>query len=190
MLNNTIIAKLFIAALNYILVAPCFALPGDSQQPINIQSDKASHITLDTGEKTEYFGNVVITQGSMKINGDHIVIHSQERQVKSIVAKGTPAHFEQQSDPDKAAVKAEANTLDYELKSDTVILTENAIIEQNGTTVSGDKIEYNIGSEQVVASGNKENESRVKMVLIPSDSQLKGEDNSTPESGTDTSNEE
>ena len=188
MLNNPLVHKLFPIAVSGVLSLPCFALPGDSEQPINIQSDKASHTTLDAGEKTEYFGNVVITQGSMKINGDHIIIHSQERQVTSIVAKGTPAHFEQQSDPTKAAVKAAANTLDYKLKSDTVILTENAIVEQNGTTVSGNQIEYNIGSEQVIANGNKDNDSRVKVVLIPANG--KDDDNSNATTDADSSNDE
>lgn len=144
-----------------------WTLPEDSKQPINIQSDSASQVSLESGEKTEYFGNVEITQGSLKINGEHIVIHSQDRRVTSIIATGTPAQFEQQSDPAKAPIKAEANTLNYKLSNDTVILTENAYIEQDGTTVSGNKIEYNISSEQVKASGDKANDSRVKMVLIP-----------------------
>lgn len=187
MLNNIASTRLASIAILWVVSAYSVALPEDSQQPINIQSDKASHITLENGEKTEYFGNVVITQGSMKINGEHIVIHSFQRQVTSIVAKGTPAYFEQQSDPEKPPIKAEANTLDYELKIDTVILTENAFIEQNGTKVSGEKITYNIGTEQVVASGDKDSDTRVKMVLIPTEN--RSEDEATPTSTTNTPDE-
>lgn len=167
MLTRHLFHPFFILTIGVLVASDGFALPDDSSKPINIQSDRASHITLETGEKTEYFGNVVITQGSMKINGDHIIIHSQQRRVTSIVATGKPAQFEQQSDPAKAPIKAKADTLNYKLNNDTVILTKNAYIEQEGTTVSGNQIEYNIGSEQVKASGNKDNSSRVKMILIP-----------------------
>jgi lipopolysaccharide export system protein LptA len=173
MSTRAVLSRCSLAATLLLIPVAALALPEDSSQPINIQSDRASQVSLAAGEKTEYFGNVVITQGSMKINGDHIVIHSHERRVTSIIATGKPAQFEQQSDPGKAPIKAQANTLDYRLNNDTVVLTENAYIEQDGTTVSGNQIEYNIGSEQVRASGNKENSSRVKMVLIPEQKQNK-----------------
>ena len=143
------------------------ALPEDSKLPINIQSDRASQKTLKNGGKTEYFGNVLMTQGSLKISGDHIIVFSKDSKVTSIEALGKPAHFEQQSDPDKAPIKANANRLDYHLKQDMIILSENASIEQNNTTVSGKRIEYNIASEQVKATSGKEESSRVRMILIP-----------------------
>ena len=142
------------------------ALPEDSQQPINIQADRASQKSSDQGEITEYFGNVQMTQGSMKINGEHIVIHSLDRKVKTIKATGSPARFEQQSDPDKAPVVARAQILDYNLGKDTVILTTNASIKQPGASFSGDRIEYNIAIEQVKARGGKQS-GRVNMVLMP-----------------------
>ncbi len=168
-----------------VLSQQSLALPEDSKLPINIQSDRASQKTLADGETTEYFGNVLMTQGSLKISGDHIIVRSKERKVTSIIALGTPAHFEQQSDPKKEPIKANANKLDYQLKQDTVILTDNASIEQNGTTVTGKRIEYNIASEQVKATGGKDDSSRVQMILIP--------DSSETETGSDsdkTSNNE
>ncbi len=137
------------------------ALPDDNQQPINIQSDKATQKNLDGSEQTEYFGNVVMTQGSLLINGDHVIIHSLDRKVTHIIAKGNPAKFQQQSDPAKDPVKARANTIDYQLTTETVVLTESANIEQEGAIVSGNRIEYNVASEQVQA------EDRVNMVFTP-----------------------
>ncbi len=141
------------------------ALPEDSQQPINIQSDRASQKVLSEGEKTEYFGSVLMTQGSLKISGEHIVIMSKDRKVQSIVATGKPVLFEQQSDPNKAPMKAEADNLNYRLKNETIILTENAKLDQAGNIVSGKRIEYNIASEQVKASSD--DSTRVKMILLP-----------------------
>ena len=139
----------------------CLALPDDNQQPINIQSDRATRKTLEGSEKTEYFGNVVMTQGSMLINGDHVIIHTTDHKVTQITAIGKPAKFQQQSDPEKEPVKARADTIDYQLKAETVVLANNATIEQEGSTVSGNRIEYNVASERVQA------EERVNMVFIP-----------------------
>jgi len=168
--HQTMLNKLFINLSLFSLVMlgqHAMALPEDSQLPINIESDRASQKALKNGEKTEYFGNVLMTQGSVKISGDHIIVHSKDSKVSSIRALGKPAQFEQQSDPNKAPIKANANRLDYQLNQDIVILSDNASIQQNDTTVSGKKIEYNIATEQVKASSGKEKSSRVKMVLIP-----------------------
>ncbi|MFA7553768.1 MAG: lipopolysaccharide transport periplasmic protein LptA [Spongiibacteraceae bacterium] len=165
-MRNKLIARCWLAGALFFSLAAS-ALPEDSSQPINIQSDRASQKSSADGIQTEYFGNVLMTQGSLKINGDHIVIHSKDQKVTSVLATGSPAMFEQKSDPVKAPIKARANQLDYQLVSDTVILTDNATIVQNTSTVSGKRIEYNIGSEHVKASGGSGDSSQVHMILIP-----------------------
>lgn len=137
------------------------ALPDDNQQPINIQADRATQQTLADGEKTEYFGSVVMTQGSLLVNADHLVIHSVNRQVTRIHASGNPAKFQQQSQPEKPPVIARANNIEYRLKSETVVLTDNAHINQPDASFSGNRIEYNVGTEEVVA------EDRVNMIFAP-----------------------
>lgn len=137
------------------------ALPDDNQQPINIQADRATQQTLADGEKTEYFGGVVMTQGSLLVNADHLVIHSVNRQVTQIHATGNPAKFQQQSEPEKPPVIARANKIEYRLQSETVVLTDNAHINQPDASFSGNRIEYNVGTEEVIA------EDRVNMIFAP-----------------------
>jgi lipopolysaccharide export system protein LptA len=167
MWNNRFTYKTLVIALlcGYSLTG--WTLPEDSEQPINIQADRASQKGFASGEKTEYFGDVLLTQGSLKINGDHVIINSKNNKVTQIIAIGNPARFEQQSDPTKTPIKAQANRLDYKLIHDTVVLTEQASIEQNGSTVSGKRIEYNIAAERVKATGSKADDTRVKIILIP-----------------------
>jgi lipopolysaccharide export system protein LptA len=143
------------------------SLPSDKEQPINVQSDRASQTILENGAKTEYFGDVLITQGSLKIKGEHVIIHSQDHKVSKIVALGKPAYFEQQPEQDKPLVKAKANKLKYQVVSDIIVLTEQASIEQDGSIVSGNAIEYNINQERVMASSSKDDSTRVIMVLTP-----------------------
>jgi len=151
-----------------VYTATNWALPGDSQQPINIQSDRAAQKVLQDGtEKTEYFGRVVMTQGSMSINGEHIIIHSKNRKVVKVIAKGYPARFQQQSDLNKSPMKARANDISYQLSQDIVVLANNAIVEQDGNVVSGSRIEYNIAQEKVEAQSGKSKNTRVNVILQP-----------------------
>lgn len=137
------------------------ALPEDHRQPINIQADRATQQTFADGERTEYFGSVVMTQGSLLVNADHLVIHSVDRKVTTIHATGTPAKFQQQSTPGQAPVVAHANRIDYQLATEIVVLIDNAHIDQPDASFSGNRIEYHVGSEEVVA------EDRVNMIFTP-----------------------
>lgn len=137
------------------------ALPEDHQQPINIQADRATQQTFPEGERTEYFGSVVMTQGSLLVNADHLVIRSVDRKVTTIHATGKPARFQQQSTPGQAPVVARANQIDYQLATEIVVLIDDAHIDQPDASFSGNRIEYHVGSEEVVA------EDRVNMIFTP-----------------------
>jgi len=166
MMNKTV---LVLSALITVMLLShhAAALPGDNEKPINIQSDRASQKSRNNGETTEYFGNVQMTQGSLKINGEHITIHSKDREVIAIVATGNPATFEQQTELESPPVEAQAQKLDYQLKDETVILSVDACITQNGSIVTGKRIEYNMASERIKASGDETDASRVNMVILP-----------------------
>ena len=155
-------SRQLLASLVISCLAPlAAALPEDNQQPINIQANRATQQSQDSGEKTEYFGDVVMTQGSLLLNADHVTLHSVNRKITSIVAVGNPAKLQQQSDPEKAPVKARANNIDYQLTTETIVLTENAHIEQPDAVFSGNHIEYNVATEEVIA------EERVNMTFTP-----------------------
>jgi lipopolysaccharide export system protein LptA len=158
------------AATGLLLLLLCaspasWSLPEDNQQPINVEADRAQHSSQDKGEKTEYFGNVVLTQGSMLLTGEHVTIFSQQGAVQKVISIGKPAHFQQQSNPDKEPVKAYGKRLEYKLSSETITLLEDASIIQDGTTVSGQRIDYNINTEQVQAKSTEQQ--RVQMILQP-----------------------
>ncbi len=150
------------------------ALPGDNQQPINVKAERATQRTLDGGEKTEYFGNVVMTQGSLLLNAEHVVIHSVNRKVTQIVATGGPARLQQQSNPDNPPVKARANTIDYQLNTEMVTLTDDAHIDQPDASFSGNHLKYNVATEEVIA------EDGVDMVFTPAEEPAPDTDESAP----------
>ena len=70
--TNKLSLKLALAGSLLAASLPALALTGDTDQPIHIESDQQS---LDMqGNIVTFTGNVVVTQGSIKINADKVVV--------------------------------------------------------------------------------------------------------------------
>ncbi|UJD96238.1 lipopolysaccharide ABC transporter substrate-binding protein LptA [Lelliottia amnigena] len=164
-LNFVIASALLAASL------PALAVTGDTEQPIHIESDTQS---LDMqGNVVTFTGNVVMTQGTIKINADKVVVtRPGGEQGKEIIdGYGNPATFYQMQDNGKP-VKGHASHMHYELAKDLVILTGNAYLEQLDSNITGDKITYLVKEQKMQASSEKGR--RVTTVLVPSQLQDKG----------------
>ncbi len=154
---------LFCLAAWLTLPAVSLALPDDELQPIKIKTD-----TSESDEKkgiTTLTGNVTIDQGSLHIDADKVVIYGID-EISKIVATGKPAKLRQQPEPDKQVVHAHGNTIEYLLGENRVHLIDNAYVEQEGSTVRGARINYDIAKQQVKADSNS-TEGRVQMVIPP-----------------------
>ena len=139
------------------------ALKGDTDQPINIDSGSQS---LDMENNVVVFSdNVVITQGSIKINAAKVTITRQEGKKETIDASGSPVTFQQTLDNGKP-VNGKGNSVHYDLGSEFLTLIGNAELKQQDSFIKANKITYDVKKQQLKAtSGGK---SRVKTVLIPS----------------------
>lgn len=142
------------------------ALPGDRQQPIKIESDHA--IQDEKKRTTIYQGSVVIRQGTIKINADKVTVYSDANQVDRIVCEGNPAHYQQQPKPTDGLVLASAKTINYYLANDKITLIKNASLEQNGSTITGEKIDYDLKAEIIKATAGSNKTDRIQMIIPPS----------------------
>ena len=166
-LKQALVASLLAASL------PAMALTGDTNQPIHIESDQQS---LDMqGNVVTFTGNVVVTQGSIKINADKVVVtRPANQQGKEVIdGYGNPATFYQMQDNGKP-VKGRASKMHYELANDFVVLTGNAYLEQLDSNIKGDKITYLVKEQKMQAFSDKGK--RVTTVLVPSQLQDKSKD--------------
>ncbi|OOF87987.1 lipopolysaccharide transport periplasmic protein LptA [Rodentibacter ratti] len=148
-----------------------FALKDDTNQPINIVSDNQS---LDMENSVVTFtDNVVITQGSILIKANKVVITrppENSGKKETVEAFGTPVTFHQLLDDGKP-VDGKANKVHYDLGAEFLTLTGNAELRQLDSKINGERITYDVKKQQLKANGGK---SRVKTVLIPSQLQQKG----------------
>ncbi|WP_414165056.1 lipopolysaccharide ABC transporter substrate-binding protein LptA [Superficieibacter sp. BNK-5] len=155
---------------------PALAKTGDTDQPIHIESDQQS---LDMqGNIVTFTGNVIVTQGTIKLNAEKVVVTRPggEKGKEVIDGYGNPATFYQMQDNGKP-VKGRASQMHYELQNDFVVLTGNAFLEQVDSNIKGDKITYLVKEQKMQAFSEKGK--RVTTVLVPSQLQDKS-NNQTP----------
>ncbi|WP_407926549.1 lipopolysaccharide transport periplasmic protein LptA [Acinetobacter baretiae] len=144
-----------IALLSALLVQPltAFALPSDRNQPISLVADKATY-NEKTG-LTTYTGNVVIEQGSMKLQASAVTAQlNKARQMSTVSATGSPARFQQQTDANTLA-KGQAQRIVYNADTGIITLTGNAIVDQNGASIRGATLRYSMNKGDIEAVGER-----------------------------------
>ena len=143
------------------------ALPADREMPIEIQAREA--LRDESSGLTIYEGDVAIKQGSILIRAEKVSVYNSGRKVDRIVCTGAPARYQQRPEPDAELVAAEANRIEYDLGTDIILLTENAKLEQDASTLTGERIEYDLKREIIRASGgDASGNERIRMVIPPS----------------------
>ena len=153
-----------LAALLLLAVGAAQALPSDRDQPVQVSADSAS-FNEKTGIAT-YNGSVVVRQGTLEIRAEQIVITTDRKgTVLSTVATGTPARYQQQTDPKRGPVNAEADRIDYDARNDVIVLTGKARLRQDASSFQGSSITYNSARQQIDAKGD--GSSRVQLVFPP-----------------------
>ncbi len=158
------VAKLTATTALCLLALQGFALPSDRDQPLQVAADSA-RFDEKTGIAT-YKGTVMVRQGTLEVRADDLVITvDKEGNVTRTTARGAPARYQQQIDPKKGPVTAEASRIDYDLADETITLTGQARLRQDGASFQGASIVYAIAKQQVEAKGDAG--SRVQLVLPP-----------------------
>lgn len=165
---------LLICSLPSALIAPQLAaLPDDAEQELYIEAEtfKADG---NAGTMT-YSGSVIMRQGSMSIRADELVIQGEvEREsvqrVKTVIARGKPAQFQQTPSAGSAPVTAKALQLEYQISDKWLLLQGKASLDQEGLSLSGNRIEYDVKKSLVKANkatGTTSTNERVRVVFPP-----------------------
>jgi len=165
--------KLIILGFFLIFSTAAMALSSDQEQPIEIEADSAS---LDNQKGlTLYLGNVVITQGTLKLKAEKVTLtYDDKRQVEVVIAESgksnsPPVYFEQVLDT-KERVKAEARLMEYHKKKDILHLKKAAKVWKNKDTITGEHIMYDAKAGKITAKAAKsgqKGQGRVKVTIEP-----------------------
>lgn len=137
---------------NLLLPVNATALPDDQYQPIAIDADNA--IYDDKQGHSAYNGNVVVSQGSLKLEADKLSVSRDSSFVEAI---GSPARFQQQPDPEKPVIEAQANRIQYARENGKIELHGNARLQQGEARITSDHIVYNMADQAFSAGINNTN---------------------------------
>ena len=174
-MNYTSFIATAAALLGLLVAGQAAALPSDREQPIHIQADSA---VLDERKGIAiYRGDVIITQGTLKITGDTVTIKQLPGgEIDSFTSVGQPAYYEQIPDEGKDLVQAYGIVIEYFARQDQIVITDQAKVVQSENTFRAEKITYHtinetIHAERAPAGSVSREEPRVQMVIQPRNKQ-------------------
>ncbi|MGZ8157675.1 MAG: lipopolysaccharide transport periplasmic protein LptA [Methylobacter sp.] len=145
--------------------AGVYALESDSDQPIIIDSDRATYD--DVKAISTYTGNVISIQGSIRVNSDKLVVYFIDGEADKLVFTGNLAKFKQTPHEGDQDITGEALTGEYYPKKNLLILIDKATVWQGSGAYTSDFIEYDLKTS-LVKAGEKESASkRVHVILQP-----------------------
>jgi lipopolysaccharide export system protein LptA len=168
----------FVAALALACTAlPAAADKSDREKEINVGADQ---LFADDKARTSVFeGNVVVTQGTMRITAAKVTVKEDAERYKSYVATGSPVTFRQRRDKAEDYIEGWAARAEFDDRSAMLKLFDRARLKSVQGEITGDVITYDTNRELFEVSGGPQSglpSSRVKATLIPQ----KKDDNKAP----------
>ena len=161
-------ASASLAALLFGLAAAGGVQAKQSDRDLPVQVDHADSFDgfAKPNSVTTLRGNVRLSQGSLKINGNLAKIYvDADQAVSRVVITGTPAHIEQLDDNGNL-MKGDAATLDYDNVKGIAVLTGNASVVQKGRgEAHGDKLTYDTKTSEM--TGESGGSSQVHLIFQP-----------------------
>lgn len=139
------------------------ARKSDFSQPIDVNADRSE---FDEKARIQVLiGNVEITQGTMKITADRIAISlDTNNQLDIIKGDGSPIRVQQENESGEL-VTGQANSIEYNARTGTLILTGNATLKQPKQRLQSERIVFNSTEQKVSAEGGEKG--RVSIRIQP-----------------------
>ncbi len=174
--RHTVVA---LAAILGIASTSALALSTDREQPIVINAKAAE--ADDRKKVTVYRGDVVITQGTLRITGDTVWVYFDDSNtITKAVSVGTPAKFRQLPDGKEDYMNADADRMEYHADKDVILLLGNAHYGEGKDEISAPRIVYDSrqgrvnagpiadgGQTSGSATGDSEQSGRVRITITP-----------------------
>ena len=162
-------------SLGALITNTALAERADRDKPVHLESDRAT--VENTGrsnnkDRTSIFtGNVILTQGTLIIRSDKMIVKEDAEGFQNAVAYGNLASFRQKRDGMNEYIEGWSERMEYDSKADKVELFKQARLRRGADEVHGEYISYEATTEFFqVNNGAKtktNSESRVRAVIQP-----------------------
>jgi lipopolysaccharide export system protein LptA len=163
------VAAVVLAAMWTLTAAPTFAERADRDKPVSIESNS---MIADEAKKTATFeGNVLLTQGSLLIRAERIVVRQDNEGFQYGTATGSPATFRHKQEGG-GYIDGQAMRIEYDNKADRVEFFSDARLRRDsGDDIRGDFISYDARAERFTVKSAGEpgtnREGRVRATIMP-----------------------
>ncbi|HEX5363042.1 MAG TPA: lipopolysaccharide transport periplasmic protein LptA [Gallionella sp.] len=154
--------------LGLLLSQPCLAERADRDKPVHIEADQ---VLVEDAQKVDTFtGNVQMTQGTMLIRGDKIVVTEDAEGFQHATAYGQTASFRQKREGLDEYVEGYGERIEHDTRAETVDFYVRARVVRKLDEVRGEHITYSQKTEVfrvnsgAVAGGPPK---RVRAILQP-----------------------
>jgi lipopolysaccharide export system protein LptA len=145
---------------------PIIALEGDTKEPVTLESD--SGFFDDKEGVSIYMGDVIIIQGSLRMDADKVVIYMDDkREIQKMIATGNLVKIKQTAEEGKKSLHGRALTINYNPLKRLLVMTGSAVLWRGGNKTASEFIEYDLESEIIKAGDSKLSDKRVHVTLQP-----------------------
>jgi len=148
------------------LLTPLSLVRAQSGGPVTVEADR-----LELNQKTGvsiYQGNVKLQQKGMQLQSQRLELHNDGKQLKQAIADGEPVRLEQTDPQTGELTRAHASHMEYHFDDGLLELKGEAYLWRgNGDEFSGNHLIYDANAHTVRAFGDKQGNSRVKVILQP-----------------------
>ncbi len=149
--------------------APAFSDSADRSKPIHLEADRVS--IDDARQVSTFTGHVRLTQGTLSITGDQLVVVQDKQGIERGTATGQPAAFRQKRDGADEYVEGFGDTIEYDVVADVVNIYGQARIKRGQDDVRGEHIVYYPRTQVFQVSGaaaaSPSQERKVRVVIQP-----------------------
>ncbi len=149
---------------------PAAAERSDREKEIVIGADHS--LGDDANKVVTLTGNVIVTQGSMRITAAKMLLKEDAKGNKTYVATGSPVTFRQKRDKVDEWIDGTAERAEFDDGNDMLRLYNRARVKMNQSELTGDFISYDMKRELAEVSGAPPGQaappnSRVKVIIMP-----------------------
>jgi lipopolysaccharide export system protein LptA len=163
------IATLAALCLMTSISMPAFSEKGDRDKPINITADRG----FEDNKKQEaiFEGNVLLTQGTLRVEADRIVVRRDKEGFDHATATGKPARLRQKRDGLDEYVEGFGERIEFDGSQEIIQLFDKAKLTRGQDELTSNYIQYNSRTEVFQASNPGEKTTstgeRVRAVIQP-----------------------
>jgi lipopolysaccharide export system protein LptA len=138
----------------------------DRDKPINVEADTMT--ADDQKQVTIWERNVIVTQGTMQIRADKVVVQQFADGTQNATAWGRPVSYRQKREGVEEYVEGYGERVEYFGKDEHVIFHDKARVRRGPDELRGNVISYNSATDFFEAKGGEPNTGgRVRGVFQP-----------------------